>query len=408
MRGLGTHGGGTRLFVRVAEPGSQDVKLLGAVLAGGASRRFGSPKALARLHGRPLWRLSRDRLGAVCERVVVVTNDAGVARAVNEVGRGGATAGGVADRLLGATPDLRPGLGPMAGIETALALAVEQGLDAVLVLAVDMPWVDGDVLSRLTEAWRASGGERAVVPRVGPGRPAEPLCAVYPVSALAVATAAIDQDRRSAAAFAHELRAEAVEAGVPAATFASVNEPADVPPPVVTLVGNKNSGKTTLAVGLVAELQRRGRRVMSAKHGHGFRFDTPGADSWRHRHEGGAERVLLASPTEFALVGAWGVGDEPSLDTLLVRYLHDAEIVIAEGFRAAAAPKVEVYRASARVEAVFGPARAKEAGVLCAVTDRPDAPWTVPAFSAGSPETASRVADVVEAALLPVSVYGAT
>ncbi len=399
------------------------MKLLGAVLAGGGSRRFGSPKALARLHGRPLWRLACDRLEAVCDRVVVVANDPRVARAVEEdgqdreedgqdgmgprsgpqagSGRAGAAAAKPPGRRRSVADDLRPGLGPLAGIETALALAAHRGMDAALVLAVDMPWVDGGVLSRLAEAWRAGGGARAAVPRVGPGTPEEPLCAVYPVSALAAAAAALDEGRRTAAAFARGIGAEAVGAGAPAEAFASVNEPCDLPPPAISVVGNKNSGKTTLAVRIVAELRRRGRRVMSAKHGHNFRLDTPGTDSWRHRHEGQAERVLLAGPAEFALLGDWSGGAEPSLDALLLRHLQEAEIVVAEGFRAAAAPKVEVYRASAQSEAVFGPMRARSAGVLCAVTDWPEAPWTVPAFAAAAPETASRVTDMVEEALLP-------
>ena len=58
-------------------------------------------------------------------------------------------------------------------------------------------------------------------------------------------------------------------------------------PPILCIVGKKNSGKTTLTVALAAELNRRGRKVMTVKSGHGFRLDEPGRDSWRHRHEGG-------------------------------------------------------------------------------------------------------------------------
>jgi molybdopterin-guanine dinucleotide biosynthesis protein B len=56
-------------------------------------------------------------------------------------------------------------------------------------------------------------------------------------------------------------------------------------PPVVCIIGRKNSGKTELTVALGAELKRRGYRVMTVKHGHGFQLDQPGKDSWRHRHE---------------------------------------------------------------------------------------------------------------------------
>ena len=45
-------------------------------------------------------------------------------------------------------------------------------------------------------------------------------------------------------------------------------------PPLITVVGRKNSGKTTLVVQLAAELRRRGLRVMTIKHGsHNFNID---------------------------------------------------------------------------------------------------------------------------------------
>ncbi|NIP94768.1 MAG: molybdopterin-guanine dinucleotide biosynthesis protein MobB, partial [Akkermansiaceae bacterium] len=73
-----------------------------------------------------------------------------------------------------------------------------------------------------------------------------------------------------------------------------------------------------------------GRRVMSAKHGHHFKVDTPGTDSWRHRHEGRAERVVLAGPDEFAVMGGWGGMAVRPLEGLVWDHLMDAEIVVAE------------------------------------------------------------------------------
>ena len=37
---------------------------------------------------------------------------------------------------------------------------------------------------------------------------------------------------------------------------------------IISVIGRKNAGKTTLTVALAAELVRRGRRVMTIKHGH--------------------------------------------------------------------------------------------------------------------------------------------
>lgn len=390
-------------------------KLLGAVLAGGASRRFGSPKALAKLHGRPLWRLAVDRLEPLCARVVVVGADPaafpGLAGLADE-----AAAPRARDRVE-AAPDRTPGAGPLGGVEAALALAAQVGLDGALALAVDMPWAPEAALRRLAEEFAVgvAGEVRLRAPRSGPPWGFEPLCAAYPVGVLPRLEAALAAGVRQAGAFARSQRPALVECGVPREAFRSVNAPGDLPPPTVSVVGNKNSGKTTLAVALIDELAKRGRRVMSAKHGHRFRLDAPGTDSWRHRHEGGAERVLLAGPREFALVGEWSPDrDEgarragsprarpapPSLDLLLTRHLAGAEIVVAEGFRNADAPKIQIHRSGAQPEPAFPPEEARSAGVLAVVTDRPDLPWRLPVFDPDAPKSVPSLADLVEKVLL--------
>lgn len=367
-----------------ARPGNDRLPLLGVVLAGGNSRRFGSPKALARLHGKQLWRLAAERLASVCDRVEVSANDARVAGAV------GATAGVFADR--------RAGAGPLGGIHAAWGRAVELGSKGVLVAAVDTPWVPKETLRQLAGQWRAHG--RPSVAASGPPWGFEPLTAVYPVSSLEPLEAALRRGVRKAGEFARSLDPLVVDTGTAPARFRSVNRPEDLPPPACSIVGNKNSGKTTLAVSIIAELARRGRRVMSVKHGHRFRVDAPGTDSWRHRHEGSAERVLLAGPDEFALMGGWDGDGEPPLDLLLCRHLSDAEIVIVEGYRHERLPKVEVFRSGAQPEPVLGPAAARDGGVLAAVTDRADLQWSVPVLDPGAADVAARVADMIEEVLL--------
>ena len=266
------------------------MKLLGAILAGGGSRRFGSPKTLARLHGKPLWKVAAERLAPVCDDIVAIVNHPGVARAVE----------------LETLPDRRPLLGPLGGIDAALARARRGGCTGVLVLAVDMPWVETAALQRLADAWREHG--RACLPRAGPPFGLHPLCGVYPTTSIAPLARALAARSLETGAFALSLDPLVVDTGLAVGRLRSVNRPRDLPPPAFSIIGNKKSGKTTLAVAVIAELARRGRRVMSAKHGHHFRLDAPGSDSWRHRHEGRAGRVLLAGPDEFALMGDWGPG----------------------------------------------------------------------------------------------------
>src|SRR5438034_8016414 len=71
---------------------------------------------------------------------------------------------------------------------------------------------------------------------------------------------------------------------------------------MMSIIGRKNAGKTTLLVALAAELVRRKFRVMTIKHGtHPADTDQRGKDSWRHWHEGHAERVLMEGPGQRVL-----------------------------------------------------------------------------------------------------------
>ena len=112
---------------------------------------------------------------------------------------------------------------------------------------------------------------------------------------------------------------------------------------IITIVGRKNAGKTTLTVALAAELIRRGRRVMTIKHTHhSVEVDETGTDSWRHFHEGRAERVLLAAPGQRILFER--VAGEPDPIVLAREHLGGADIILAEGFTQSPIPKIEVFR----------------------------------------------------------------
>jgi molybdopterin-guanine dinucleotide biosynthesis protein B len=64
---------------------------------------------------------------------------------------------------------------------------------------------------------------------------------------------------------------------------------------MVAIIGRKHHGKTTLTVRLAAEFHRRGYRVMTIKHGsHTFDIDPETTDTYRHYHEGHAERRIQA------------------------------------------------------------------------------------------------------------------
>lgn len=139
-------------------------------------------------------------------------------------------------------------------------------------------------------------------------------------------------------------------------------------PPLVAVIGRKHSGKTTLLVRLAAELHRRGHRVMTIKHGsHTFNIDPSTTDTYRHYHEGNAERVAMAAPDKFALIERWS--DELGPEEIAARYMSDADIVLCEGFKRSLLPKIEIYRRAAHDTPLYSAGSADAQRYLTIVTD---------------------------------------
>ena len=170
-------------------------------------------------------------------------------------------------------------------------------------------------------------------------------------------------------------------------------------PPILCIIGRKNSGKTELTVALAAELNRRGHRVMTVKHGHGFQVDQPLRDSWRHRHEGGARRTVLAAPGDFAVVGSWPDHEMP-LPEIVQRFLWDADIVLAEGFKKAPEPNVVVFRAGAGSGPPNAPEDLSGSKTMAVVTDDPSHRAPVPVLQMSDPDHIPELADLLEESLM--------
>jgi molybdopterin-guanine dinucleotide biosynthesis adapter protein len=116
-----------------------------------------------------------------------------------------------------------------------------------------------------------------------------------------------------------------------------------MPMRVIGLAGWSGSGKTTLITKVIPVLVGRGLKVATIKHAHHeFDIDQPGKDSWLHR-EAGASEVVVASGRRWALVHELRSEPEPPLVELLAK-LSPADLVIVEGFRRHAHPKLEIYR----------------------------------------------------------------
>lgn len=114
-------------------------------------------------------------------------------------------------------------------------------------------------------------------------------------------------------------------------------------PPLVAIVGNSDTGKTTLIEKLIPALKQRGYTVGTVKHTHhGFKMDKQGKDTWRHQ-AAGADTVVAVSPNRIAFVKT------SPLDSLAAAlpFLEDRDIVLVEGFKSGDCPKIEIFRKAA-------------------------------------------------------------
>lgn len=168
--------------------------ILGAVLAGGQSSRFGSDKALALLRGQTLLDRAVEQLGSWCDAVVVIGRDEAPAPTLT----------------LADWP--RPGLGPLGGLAAALRHAAANGYDSVLSTGVDSLGVPDDLPTLLAPAPACLASQ--------------PVVGLWPPHALEPLEAILAGDgSHSLYAFAKAVGARFIELGTPPA---NINTPGDL------------------------------------------------------------------------------------------------------------------------------------------------------------------------------------
>ncbi|WP_349630575.1 molybdenum cofactor guanylyltransferase [Altererythrobacter sp. KTW20L] len=166
--------------------------ILGVVLAGGMSTRFGSDKALAALDGQTLLARAVEALSALCSKVVIAGRTEGPVECI---------------------PDWpRPHMGPLGGIAAGLIHAQDNGFASVLSCGVDSVDLPADLLEELTPP----SAYLATQPVVGHWKTE---------AADAVKALLQSEGRHSMLAFAKSVDARAVTA---ASAPANINTPADL------------------------------------------------------------------------------------------------------------------------------------------------------------------------------------
>jgi len=161
--------------------------------------------------------------------------------------------------------------------------------------------------------------------------------------------------------------------------------------PLVGFVAFSGTGKTTLLKQLIPLLKARGLRLALIKHTHHtFDVDTPGKDSYELR-QAGAEQVMVASRHRWALmVETPQQTDDPSLEGL-VQHLNtdELDLVLVEGFKHAAIPKIELHRPALQRPLLFP----DDANIIAIASDAPLSVKThLPVLDLNNPAT---VADFI-------------
>ena len=106
---------------------------------------------------------------------------------------------------------------------------------------------------------------------------------------------------------------------------------------IVSIVGRKNTGKTSLTVKVIEELTKRGYNVASIKHSHHtMEMDRENTDTWKHKNAGSKVVVGIGSTTFF------NIRKEMDLNRLLflIKYMDNIDFVVIEGFKQYNYPKI--------------------------------------------------------------------
>lgn len=305
------------------------MKETGAViLTGGKSRRMGSDKAMLHLKGKPFLELIAEQ--TACFDEVLLSVD----KAERHPGC-----------KLKKVEDKYPETGPIGGIYSAL---LECRSERLLVVGCDMPLFTRGLAEYLCDF--ADGGYDAY-PVVTRARRIQPLCAVYSKSSAVILeeqikagnyrlSDALDRMRVKPVPLRHSAYSdETVQNINTAAEYSSLLRQVQGPP-IIAVCGIKNSGKTTLLANIIPRLCRLGLRVAVIKHdGHDFLPDVPGTDSFRLR-EAGAYGAAVYSENRFMIT----MEQKGSDIERLARHLKDADIILAEGGKHTALPKIEIVR----------------------------------------------------------------
>jgi len=169
---------------------------------------------------------------------------------------------------------------------------------------------------------------------------------------------------------------------------------------IIGLAGWSGSGKTTLITKLIPRLIARGVSVSTLKHAHhGFDMDQPGKDSFFHRAAGATE-VIISSAKRWAILHELREQPEWNLAALVAK-MSPVDLVLVEGFKRDAFPKLEIHRLANGKPLLH----ADDPHIIAVACDSPLPAATVPLVDLNDIEA---VADLLLEHAVPVETAAAT
>lgn len=298
------------------------VKLSVGVLAGGKSTRMGQNKALLQLE-------SKRFINRICDEL----------SGFSQVLISAAVRGDYEDMGFQVVYDEHRDIGPMEGIYQILSHAEE---DYVFICAADMPFIKKELVEYMAEFISSDYDCYCIVDEDH----IHPLCAIYSKKILDVVRKNIDNGCYRIRNVLREIRTKYIKLSNTCfdnKIVRNINtreEYASLLLPIIFCVsGIKDSGKTGLIIKLINEFIHEDYSVAVVKHdGHEYIMDHEGTDTYRFR-EAGAVCSAIFSDTQYSINRK-----EKASPEKLIALCGDADVIMLEGLKESAYPKVEVVR----------------------------------------------------------------
>lgn len=317
-------------------------RLSAGILAGGKSTRMGQNKALLQLNdSRFIDRISKELSGF--SEVLLSAAEKGVYEGLG----------------LQVVYDEHREIGPMEGIFQILKNA---STEYVFICAADMPFLKKELVFYMAEHISSDFDCYCLVDEDH----VHPLCAIYSKKVLPVIQELIEKGQYRLLNILNRVRTKYISLEYTCfdkKVVRNINtrdEYRKLALPVVFCVsGIKDSGKTGLIIKLINEFIREGYSVGVIKHdGHDYVMDQEGTDTFRFR-QAGAFCSAIFSDAQYSVnyLGKTGLEN-------MIGLCRGADIIMIEGMKESALPKIEVVRREISRKSICAPE-----SLICIATD---------------------------------------